>query len=72
MTTIADIHQNQYESIRELTENEIDSVHGGVLPVLTAAYSLASGTAVRSVGGYIINRAASAYAIYSAAQYYGV
>lgn len=57
--------------MRELTMQEVESVNGGLLPLAAAVYSLATGTAVRSVGGYVLNRAATLYAIYSAAEYYG-
>jgi hypothetical protein len=57
--------------MRELRDNEIQEVHGGLLPLLAAAYSIATGTAVRSLGGYILNRAATTYSIYSAAEHYG-
>lgn len=56
--------------MRELINNEVQEVHGGLLPLLAAAYSIATGTAVRSLGGYILNRAATTYSIYSAAEYY--
>lgn len=57
--------------MRELNLQEVEQVNGGILPLAAAAYSLATGTAVRSVGGYVLNRAASVYAVYSAAEYYG-
>lgn len=37
--------------MRELINNEVQEVHGGLLPLLAAAYSIATGTAVRSLGG---------------------
>ena len=57
--------------MRELNVNEIKEVSGGILPILAAAYSIATGTAVRSLGGYLLNRAATVYAVYSAAEAYG-
>jgi hypothetical protein len=57
--------------MRELNVNEIEQVSGGFLPLLAAVYSIATGTAVRSFGGYVLNRAATTYAIYSAAESYG-
>lgn len=61
----------QISSIRELSPKEVESVSGGVLPALAAVYSVATGTAVRSFGGYVLNRAAGIYAVYSASSYYG-
>jgi hypothetical protein len=57
--------------IRELSISEVEEVNGGVLPLLAAAYSIATSTAVRSLGGYVLNRAATIYAVYSAAEHYG-
>jgi len=57
--------------MRELTVNEVQNVNGGILPILAAAYAIATGTAVRSLGGYVIQRAFALYAVYSAAEYYG-
>ena len=57
--------------MRKLNVNEIQEVQGGLLPFLAAAYSLATGTAVRSLGGYILNRAATVYSVYGAAEYCG-
>jgi hypothetical protein len=61
----------EYNKMRELNVNEINEVNGGVLPLLAAVYSIATSTAVRSLGGYLLNRAAMGYSIYSAAEHYG-
>lgn len=55
-----------------LSHEDLESVHGGGIPVVvavaSAAYSFMSHFAVRSLGNYIASRAATAYAIYSAAE----
>jgi multisubunit Na+/H+ antiporter MnhB subunit len=61
----------EYIRMRELNKSEIKQVSGGYLPLIAAAYSIATGTAVRSFTGYVLNRAATTYAIYSAASHYG-
>lgn len=57
--------------LEPLTEGELRHVHGGILPFLAAAYSVATSYAVRSFGGYVLNRASIIYGVFSAAKHYG-
>lgn len=54
-------------TIRELTQEEMQSVNGGVLPVLAAIGSFVGHIGVRSVSGYLFTRSMSVYGVYSAA-----
>jgi hypothetical protein len=54
-----------------LHERELQQVQGGLLPFLAAAYSIATSYAVRSFGGYVLNRSSIIYGVYSAAKHYG-
>ena len=55
--------------MRELNEHEMQSVNGGILPVLAAIGSFAGHMGVRSVGKYVFTRAMTTYAVYSAAKF---
>jgi hypothetical protein len=65
------IERQPIKNTAYLTESEIDCVAGGVLPAVAAAVSLASHTAVRTIGWALVQRAAIVYSVYSAASYYG-
>lgn len=55
--------------MQSLTNDQIEQVSGGAFPVLiavaSAAYSFAGHFAVRSLGGYVMSRAATLAAVYS-------
>ena len=53
--------------MRELTQEEMKTINGGVLPILAAIGSFAAHTGVRTVGGYVFTRAMTTYGVYSAA-----
>lgn len=55
------------DTIKELSQQEMEAVNGGVLPILAAIGSFAAHAGVRSVGGYIFSRAMTTYGVYSAA-----
>jgi hypothetical protein len=57
--------------LEPLQEQELQHVQGGLLPFLAAAYSIATGYAVRSFGGYVLSRSSIIYGVYSAAKHYG-
>ena len=57
--------------LEPLPERELRHVHGGLLPFLSAAYSVATGYTVRSFAGYVAHRAITIYSVFSAAKYYG-
>ena len=59
------------ETIRELSEDEIGEVNGGILPVLAAIGSFVGHASVRTVGRYYFTRAMTTYAVYSAADSVG-
>lgn len=55
---------------RELSQNEIDQVSGGIGPLIAAIVSVAMSTTARGLAGAFISRGAAIYAVYSAASYY--
>ena len=72
MTTF-DVTQVDSErtSIREMTEAELDAVHGGVAPIIAAVAGIAMNTTVRSLGAALVSRGLAIYGVYSAASHYG-
>ena len=58
-------------TMRELTQEEMQTANGGVLPILAALGSFAAHAGVRSVGGYVFTRAMTTYGVYSAAASFG-
>ena len=58
---------NSSKTIRELSKEEMQSVSGGLLPVVAAVASFATHHAVRSIGQYYLSRALTSYAVYGAA-----
>jgi lactobin A/cerein 7B family class IIb bacteriocin len=57
--------------LEPLQEQELQQVQGGLLPFIAAAYSVATGYAVRSFAGYVAHRATTIYGVFSAAKHYG-
>lgn len=57
--------------LKPLSEHDMRQVHGGLLPFLAAAYSVATGYAVRSFSGYVVHRASAIYTVFGAAKHYG-
>ena len=55
--------------MRTLSEEEVEQVSGGVLPILAAIASFAGHAGVRTVARYYVSRASSAYATYEAAKW---
>lgn len=62
-------------TIRQVSEDEIDKVSGGILPAVGAAVALAGhigiGGVAASVTGHYLGAFGLGYAVYSAASYYG-
>ena len=58
---------NQTTTLRELTDEEVSQVSGGLLPVLAEVGSFATHHAVRSIGQYYLSRALTSYSIYNRA-----
>ena len=58
---------NKSNTIRELPEAEMQSVRGGIVPLVAAAASFATHHAVRTIGQYYLSRGLTSYAVYGAA-----
>jgi hypothetical protein len=56
--------------MRELSSKEVKEVSGGVLPVVGLAITVAESFGVRSLGGYILNRAAYVIGTITAGDYF--
>ena len=55
------------DTLRELTQEEMKAVNGGLLPIVAAVGSFAAHSGVRSVAGYLFTRAMTTYGVYSGA-----
>ncbi|MBT3623467.1 MAG: hypothetical protein HN526_05160 [Gammaproteobacteria bacterium] len=58
--------KNTSNTIRELSEGEMRSVKGGIVPFVAAA-SFATHHAVRTIGQYYLSRGLTSYAVYGVA-----
>ena len=58
---------NKSNTIRELSEAEMQSVRGGIVPLVAAAASFATHHAVRTIAQYYLSRGLTSYAVYGAA-----
>ena len=54
-------------TIRELSHEEMQSVSGGVEPLVAAVASFATHHAVRTIGQYYLSRGLTSYAVYGVA-----
>ena len=59
--------KNTSNTIRELSEAEMRSVKGGIVPLVAAAASFATHHAVRTIGQYYLSRGLTSYAVYGVA-----
>ncbi|MBQ13928.1 MAG: hypothetical protein QGG67_17715 [Gammaproteobacteria bacterium] len=58
--------------MRELNSKEVKEVSGGVLPVIGLAITVAESFGVRTLGGYLLNRAAYVVGTIAAGEYFEV
>lgn len=58
---------NKSNTIRELSHEEMQSVSGGVVPLVAAVASFATHHAVRTIGQYCLSRGLTSYAVYGVA-----